>query len=125
VLLAAFAPLASNALTTKLAVPEVVGVPASDPEVVRDSPPGKAPWVTRTVYGPRWPLTLMVCEYAVPTVAAGNVLGEIVAAGAAIAAPLSSTPRAAAAGTANANILLMQAPLLDVMGDTMVERDSE
>jgi hypothetical protein len=51
-----------------------VGVPEMTPLPLRLSPAGKLPLPTEYANAPAPPLTLRVCEYAVPSVPAGRVV---------------------------------------------------
>ena len=53
--------LASVAVTVKVDVPAVVGVPEMMPPLVIDNPAGSDPAVTLNVYGAVPPLAVMVC----------------------------------------------------------------
>jgi hypothetical protein len=77
--------LLSVTVTVTLAVPAAVGVPLMLPPALRFNPAGSAPLLTAQVYPPVPPLAVSVCEYADPTVPAGNDVVVIVSVGAAIA----------------------------------------
>ena len=63
----------SATCAVKLKVPAAIGVPDSNPLPLRVSPPGNDPEARLNTNGPVPPEAASVCEYAVPTVAPGNV----------------------------------------------------
>jgi hypothetical protein len=67
--------LLSVADTVNVNEPPSVGVPVSVPVGSSDKPAGSAPTVIANVCGDVPPLAVIDCEYATPTVAAGNVGG--------------------------------------------------
>jgi hypothetical protein len=70
------APKPSVAVTVKLDVAAVVGVPVIAPvAALSERPAGKLPAETLNVYEPLPPVALTVCEYATPTVPFGKVAG--------------------------------------------------
>jgi hypothetical protein len=67
----------------KLAAVPVVGVPVIAPVVAFSvSPAGNEPTETLKVYGAVPPLAVTVCEYAVPAIGAGSVVGATTTVGA-------------------------------------------
>src|SRR5689334_7475319 len=67
-------PLASVTCTVKLYEPACVGVPASMPAELTESPGGSEPPVKLQLSGDLPPLTVRAREYATPTVPLGRVL---------------------------------------------------
>ncbi len=66
-------PFESVAVTVKVNVPGVVGVPEITPPLVSgDKPVGRAPVVTLKVYGPVPPVAVKVWLYAIPAVPCGK-----------------------------------------------------
>ena len=62
-------PFESTTLDTKVKVPAVVGVPEITPAALSVRPGGNVPETNEYVYGAVPPVTDMLAEYAVPTVA--------------------------------------------------------
>ena len=72
-------PFASVAVTVKLKVPVMVGVPLTVPVLESDIPAGSAPLVTAKVVAPTPPVCVIVVGgYASKTVPAGNTVAESV-----------------------------------------------
>ncbi len=70
------APTVSVAVTVKVNVEALDGVPVNAPLAeLSDSPPGNAPAVIEKVTAPVPPVALSACEYAIPTVPFGSVTG--------------------------------------------------
>ena len=70
------APTLSVAVTVKVKVAALDGVPVDAPLVeLSASPPGNAPAVIEKVTVPVPPVALIVCAYVIPTVPLGSVAG--------------------------------------------------
>src|SRR3954469_24843225 len=72
-------PLPVAALTLKVNVPAVVGVPDSTPDAPSDRPGTGVPPASENVYGPVPPLAVSDCEYATPTVPPAGVPVMVIA----------------------------------------------